>query len=120
MGSKTLSQEYELLETDDSPLKPYRPITKFRNTTSATSSVSHENKSPQKQCYNDEKSVKEVTNEKHVLEERSGAVAEKNCLKAENKQFDNVSVTKKRQVLYICSRGLVEKCNKMLKIPNRV
>jgi hypothetical protein len=95
MGSKTLSQEYDFSESQDSPLRTYKPI-RQRN---------------QQKC-SDEKRRK-------ISNKDTDASKNFEELNTENVPPD-LSVPSQRRVVYMLSEELITQTDKMIKVPHRV
>jgi hypothetical protein len=101
MGSKSLSQEYDFIEDEDSPVKTYRPLrSRFNNNAKNTCDSSS--------------AVKKDFSIEHV----------EVVTKLENSNTtENISPNSSQiqgKVIYMCSKYLVDKADQMLKVPKRV
>ena len=101
MGSKSLSQEYDFSEGEESPVRSYKPLRSRANI---------------EDTRNNQETDTFVTVEK-ATDVENGTNSE-NADAAENID-PNFSRTQ-RKVVYMCSKYMVDKADQMIKVPKRV
>lgn len=136
MESKTMSQEYEFSESEDSPLKPYQSLSKVLKRNEETSqhlecwhetfdhdvednSLNFKDNADASIYSGFVRDIKD--NELKKVENDESKIPVSQSAKSTDNLKSKLALNPlKRNVVYVCSRDLVQKCDQMLKIPNRV
>ncbi|XP_052810380.1 histone deacetylase 8-like isoform X2 [Mya arenaria] len=132
MESKSSSQQFDFSDSEDSPVRPYRPITKVLkdvlvdNQTHISSSISQSETAvevwssthPKESSNVDTVKYEKPCEDNNNLQERPSPAGD-----ADNARFTklrrSLSVSSQRKVVYMCSHQYINLCDEMLKVPGR-